>query len=133
MQGEEQLPVAHLHHHHQAGGAEVEDVGQNSLAFDAQAMEALPSISAHWTSSPPLSLKPNLQNNNVKEMKQKCIKIGHMVSSRYKLLCSCRSRIYTEIHLFLDFLFNFYFFGFVCSSVQQTNTHYLLPIFADVY
>ena len=25
------------------------------------------------------------------------------------------------------------FFGFVCSSVQQTNTHYLLPIFADVY
>ena len=56
MQGEEQLPVAHLHHHHQAGGAEVEEVGQNYLAFDAQAMVALTSMSAQWTSSPPLSL-----------------------------------------------------------------------------
>ena len=64
MQGEEQLPVAHLHHHHQAGGAEVEEVGQNYLAFDAQAMVALTSMSAQWTSSPPLSLEPDLQKQH---------------------------------------------------------------------
>ena len=64
MLGEEQLPVAHLHHHHQAGGAEVEEVGQISLAFDAQAMEALTSKSAQSTSSPPWSLLSDLQKQN---------------------------------------------------------------------
>ena len=65
MLGEEQLPVAHLHHHHQAGGAEVEEVGQNSPVFDAQAMEVLTSMSAQWTSSPPLSLEPDLQKTTL--------------------------------------------------------------------
>ena len=51
-QGEGLLPLPHLHHyhHHQTGGGEAEGEGIDFLASVAEAMEALTSIPAQWTS-----------------------------------------------------------------------------------